>query len=148
MLSWFGFPRSGAWDKDLDKYVLLKERQSGGKNMMKEEIKENMQRERAKQGWKVKFQSWLNPQMKDGFWSINCSVWVSSYFNNDPGYFNKHTWQRQSIATTGKDQGQRNSYFLLFGVKTDITTLEKSLILHYKAEHVCAPWPCIFSYMT
>lgn len=110
----------------------------GEKKMMKEGIKENMQRERAEQGLKVKFQSWLNPQIKDG-------VWVSSYFNNDPGYFNKHTWQTQSIATTGKDQGQRNSYFLLFGVKTDITTLEKSLILHNKAEHVCAPWPCIFT---
>lgn len=31
MLSWFGFPRSGAWDKDLYKYVLLQEGQFRGK---------------------------------------------------------------------------------------------------------------------
>lgn len=101
----------------------------------------------------------LHPQIKDDFWSLNCSmglyvsflfllllVWklyIHCYFS---GYFSPHTWQRQSTATIDKDQ--ENSPFLLVGLETGTTSLEKSLILYGKVKHVVCPVTQYFqSYM-
>ena len=64
---------------------------------------------------------------------------ILPYFKNYLGCFNLCTWQKQSVATVGKDQEQGNEWSPpLSGMEPDAPTLENCVIVPSKVEHMCA----------